>query len=91
MQHALDVPRAGCAGGGKGAGGWAGAAAQHGGDTTAQGFFNLLGCDEMDVRVDGTCRHDHAFTGNDFRAGADDDVHARLRIRITGFANRGDA
>jgi hypothetical protein len=44
LQHALDVPGAGRAGGGKGASRRAGAAAEHGGDAAGQRLFNLLGC-----------------------------------------------
>ena len=87
LQHAFDVPRAGRAGGGKGACGRASAAAQHGGHTAAQGFFNLLRRDEMDVCVNGTSGHDDAFARNDFGAWANDDVHTGLGIGVTGFAN----
>jgi hypothetical protein len=76
LQHAVDVFRARCAGGGKGAGGRAGAAAQHGGHAAGQRFFDLLRADEVDVAVDATGGDDHAFAGNDLGARADDDVHA---------------
>ena len=49
LQHALHVPRPRRAGGGKGAGGRAGATAHHGGHAAGQGFFNLLRADEVDV------------------------------------------
>ena len=91
MQHALDVPWARCAGGGKGAGGRSRAAAEHGGHATGQGLFNLLRGDEVDVGVDGTGGHDHAFARNDFRPRPNDDVHTRLGVGVAGFANGGDA
>ena len=60
----------------------AGAAAQHGGHAAGQGFFHLLGADEVDVAVDAACGDDVAFAADDLGAGADDDVHAGLRVGL---------
>ena len=46
-----------------------------------QRFFDLLRADEVDVRVDAAGGDDHAFAGDDFGAGADDDVDRRLDVR----------
>jgi hypothetical protein len=91
LQHALDVERSRCAGGGKGAGGGARAAAHHGGHATGQGLVDLLGADEVDVAVDATRGHDQAFAADDLGAGANDDVHARLCIGVARFADGRDA
>ncbi len=85
------VPGAGRAGGGIGAGGRAGAAADHGGDAAGQRFFDLLRADEVDVGVDAAGGDDDAFAGDDFGAGADDDVHAGLDVGVAGLADAGDA
>ena len=82
LEHARQVPRSGRAGGCIGARGRAGAAADHGGDAAHQGFFDLLRADEMDMRVDAACGKDHAFTGDDFGAGADCDGHVLSLIHI---------
>ena len=91
LQHALDVPRAWRAGGGKGARCWPRAAAQHGGHATGQGLFDLLGRNEVNVRIDGTCGDDHAFARNDFGARPNDDVHTGLGVGVARFANGCDA
>ena len=87
MHHALYVPSAWGAGGGKGACSGACATADHGGDAAGQGLFNLLRRYEVDVRVNATCCHDVAFAADDFGARANDDVNARLRIGVACFAN----
>ena len=87
LQHALHVPGAWGASGGKGAGGRAGATTEHGGDATGQGFFDLLWADEVNVRVDSACGDDVAFAADHLGAGADDDVNARLGVWVTAFAN----
>jgi hypothetical protein len=56
LQHALDVPRAWRRGGGEGAGGRAGAAAEHGGHARRQRLLDLLRADEVDVAVDAARR-----------------------------------
>ncbi len=91
LQHALDVPRPRRAGGGKGAGGRAGAAAGHGGDAAAQGLFDQLRANEMDVAVKAAGGDDGAFATDNFSARANDDVHARLGVGVAGLANRHDA
>ncbi len=91
LEHLANVPGARCAGGGVGARGRAGAAAQHGGNTAHQGFFHLLGADEVDVGIDAAGGEDLALTGDDFGAGADHDGHVWLGIRVAGFADGGDA
>jgi hypothetical protein len=91
LQHALHVPGAGRAGGGQRAGGGAGAAAQHGGHAAGQGLFDLLRADEVDVAVDAAGGDDVALAADDLGAGADDDVHARLRVGVARLADGGDA
>src|ERR1035437_8113593 len=91
LQHALQVPGSGRAGGGEGAGGRARAPAQHGGDPGHQRLLNLLRADEVDVRVDAAGGDDHALAGDDLGARADDDVDARLDIRIARLADAADA
>jgi hypothetical protein len=91
LQHALHVEGAGRAGGGQRAGGGAGAAAQHGGHAAGQGLFDLLRADEVDVAVDAACGDDVALAADDLGAGADDDVHARLRVGVARLADGGDA
>ncbi|MCY1415244.1 hypothetical protein D9M71_307180 [compost metagenome] len=91
LEHACHVPGAGGAGRGIGAGGRACAAADHGGDAAHQGFFDLLWADEVDMGVDAAGGEDHAFTGDDFGAGADGDGHVGLDVRVTGLADRSNA
>jgi hypothetical protein len=69
----------------------AGAAAEHRGDARHQGLIDLLRADEVDMRVHAAGCEYLAFAGDGFRAGADDDCHAGLRIRIAGFADGVDA
>ena len=42
-------------------------------------------------RVDAAGGDDHAFAGDDLGARADDDVDARLHVRVAGLADAGDA
>ena len=91
LEHFADVPGAGGAGGGIAASRWAGAAAKHGGDATHEGFFDLLGADEVDVGVDAASRENFAFTGDDFGAGADDDGDVWLGVGVAGFADGGNS
>ena len=91
LDHAREVPRPGRAGGGVGAGGGAGAAAEHGGDAGVQRLLDLLRADEVDVGVEAAGGEDLAFAGDDLGAGADDDVDARLDVRVAGLADADDA
>src|SRR5690606_6940787 len=90
-QHLFDVPRAGRAGGGIGAGGRARAPADQGGDAAGQRLVHQLRADEVHVRVDAASRDDLAFAGDDLGARADGDVHAGLDVRIAGLADALDA
>ena len=90
LDHALDVPGAGRAGGGEGAGRGPRAAAQHRGDAGHQRLLDLLGADEMDMRVEAAGGEDLAFARDHFGAGADDDGDAGLDVRIAGLADRRD-
>ena len=90
LQHAVNMPRAGCTGGGKGTSGRPGAAAYHGGDARHQRFFNLLRADKVNVGINTACGDDHAFTGNHLGACANRDGDAGLYIRVTGFADARD-
>ena len=91
LDHARQVPGAGRAGGGGGAGGGAGAAADHHGDAGVQRLLDLLRADEVDVAVDAAGGEDLALAGDRLRARADDDVDARLHVRVAGLADAGDA
>ena len=44
----------------------------------------------MDVGVEPARREDLTLAGDDFGAGADDDIDVRLDIRIAGLADGGD-
>ena len=91
LKHALNVPRPGRTGGGKGAGGRARATPHHGGHPTGQCFFNLLRADEMNVAVNAARGDDVALAADHFGAGADDDVHAGLHVGVAGLADGHDA
>ena len=54
-------------------------------------LLDLLRADEVDVGVDAAGGDDHAFAGDDLGARADDDVDARLHVRVAGLADRRDA
>ena len=71
--------------------GRAGAAAEHGGDAAAQRLLDLLRADEVDVAVDAAGGDDPALAGDGLGARADDDVDARLDVRVAGLADAGDA
>ena len=90
LDHALDVPGAGRAGGGEGAGRGPGAAAQHRGDAGHERFVDLLRADEMDVRVEAACGEDLAFARDHLGPGPDNDGDAGLDVRIAGLADRRD-
>ena len=57
----------------------------------AQRLVDLLRADEMDVAVDAAGGEDLALAGDDLGARADDDVDARLHVRVAGLADPGDA
>ncbi len=90
LDHALNVPGAGRAGGGEGAGRWSRAPAQHRGDAGHERFLDLLRADEMDVGVEAASGEDLAFARDHFGSGPDDDGDAGLDVRIAGLADRGD-
>ncbi len=91
LQHARQVPGTGRAGGGRGSGGRAGAAAHQCGDARGDGVIHLLRTDEMNMRVDPARGQDLAFAGDDLGAGTDDDIDSGLDVRIAGLADGGDA
>ena len=88
LDHARDMPGAGRAGGGEGAGRGPGAAAQHRGDAGHQRLLDLLRADEMDVDVEAAGGEDLALARDHFGAGPDDDGDAGLDVRIAGLADR---
>ena len=67
------------------------AAANHCRNAGVQSLLNLLGCYEMNMGVDATCREDFSFSGNNLCAWANNDGDARLRIGITGLADGSNA
>src|SRR5215472_9560261 len=87
----MNVPRARRAGGGQGAGRGSRPPADHCRHARHQRLVDLLRTDEVDVRIDAACRDDHAFSGDDLRRCADDDVHAGLDVRVARFAKLRDA
>ena len=91
LQHSTDVESTWCAGGGVGARCRPGAAAHHGGDSAGQGCFDLLGADEVNVRVDAAGREDVAFPGDRFGARPHHDGHPFLGVGVAGFADSHDA
>src|ERR1700730_1495058 len=91
LQHAREVPRAGGAGRRGGAGGPTRAAAKHRCDAAVERLFGELGADPVNVRVDAAGGDDTALTGDDFCAGPDHDIDARLDVGIAGLADTGDA
>src|SRR5207248_1623469 len=90
LQHAREVPGARRAGRRGGAGGRAGAAAEHRRDTAVKRFLGELWANPVDVRVDAAGRHDAALAGDDLCARADHDIDAGLDIRVTGLADPAD-
>ena len=64
-----------------------GAAAEQRGDARHQRVIDLLRADEMDVGVEATCGENFPFARDRLRAGTDDDVDARLNVRIAGLAD----
>src|SRR5690606_18733665 len=89
-QHGADMPWAGRACGGQGPGRRSGASTYHGGDAACQCLVDLLGTDEVYVRVDGARSNDHAFPGNDFGSRSNDYRDARLYVRIARLTQAGD-
>ena len=87
LDHALNVPGAGRAGGGEGAGRGPRAAAQHRGHARHQRLLDLLRADEVDVGVEAAGGQDLALARNHLGARADDDRDARLDVGIARFAN----
>ena len=85
------MPRAGGAGGGIGTRGWASAATNHTGDARHQGFFNLLWANKMDMGVNTASGHNHPFRRNNFGRGTNHNIHSRLNVWVTRFANRHNA
>ena len=69
----------------------AGAAAEHGGYAGIERFLDLLGADPVDVRIDCRRRLRYGLRRRSPRCRADDDVDARLDIRVSGLADGGDA
>ena len=68
-----------------------GAAADHHGDAGVQRLLDLLRADEVDVAVDAAGGEDLALAGDRLRSRADDDVDARLDVRVAGLADCRDA
>ena len=91
LEHLRHVPGAGGHGGGIGAGGRPGAAADHGGGAAHERLFDLLRADEVDVRVDTAGGEDHALAGDDLGGGADGHADAGLDVRVAGLADGMDA
>ena len=79
------------AGGGIGSSGWSCTTSHECGHPASEGRFNLLGADEMDVRVDSPSGEDVPFTSNRFGARPDHDGDAFLDVGVAGFADPNNA
>ena len=90
LQHAGDIPRPRCTGGGVGACRRPGAAADHRRHAGDQRLFRLLRADPVDMGVDPASGDDLPFGGDYLRRGANRDRYARLNVRISGFAHGED-
>ena len=93
LEHPGQVPGAGRDGGGLGALGRAGAAADDRGDPAAERLLEDLGADEVDVAVDGAGGEDAPVAGDDLGGRADDQrrvdpVHG---VGVAGLAQPDDA
>ena len=93
LVHAPDVPRAGRAGRRIRPGRRSGAAADQRREPGVERVGNLVGRNEMDVRVDAAGRQDVTFAGQNFRRRADLQAgrHAVHDAGIAGLADRRDA
>ena len=85
------MPRARCTGGCSRADSRTGATTYHRCHARHQCFFNLLRADEMNVGINATGRHDHAFAGDDFSRATDGHSHIGLNIGIACFTYRSNA
>lgn len=90
--HHGEIPRAGCDGGGLGALGGAGAAADDGGGAGGERLVEGLRHQEVDMGVDGSGREDAALAGDHVGAGADHQirVHAVADVGVAGTAEGDD-
>jgi hypothetical protein len=86
----MDMPRTRRARRRKRSGGRSRSAAEHCRNARHQRFVDLLRADEMDVRVDATCRDDHSFAGDDLGRRADHDVDPGLDVGISRLAEPRD-
>ena len=91
LQHARHVPGARRDGGRQRAMRGAGAAAEHRRHAGGQRFVDLLRADEVDMHVEPAGRQDPPLAGDHLRPRTDDDGDTRLRIRVAGLADAGDA
>jgi hypothetical protein len=91
FQHPVQVPGPRRAGRRVRAGGWSGAAADHGGDAAGNRLGDLLRANEMNVAVDSTGGEDAPLPGDHFRGRTDDHGDAVLKERISRVAQAGDA
>ncbi len=89
VEHARDVPATGRTGCGIGAGGGAGSASQHGGNSVRESFVGLLRADEVDVAIDSAGGDDGVLTGDYFGGSADDQVGINTvhGVGIAGFSD----
>ena len=90
LQHAAHIPRAGGNGGGVGAVGWAGAAADHGGDAALNRVGNLLRADIVDMGVDAAGGGDQVCAVVHFGGRADDHIGGNA-VHGVGVARLADA
>ena len=63
------------------------ATAEHGRQPGVERIVDLLGADEMDMGIEPARGEDLPLPRNRLRAGADDDIDARLRIRVPRLAD----
>ena len=92
LEHPVEVPWSGRAGGGGCPRGGAGAAAEHRGDAGGDRLVDLLGADEVDVGVDGAGGQQPPLAGDHLGPGADDEggVDPALGVRVARLADADD-
>ncbi len=90
MQHSEDVPGTGGASGCVGARRWPRTTAEHSRDAARDRDLNLLRTNKVNMTVDAARRKNMPFTGNDFGAGANDDINTILGVGVACLTNFDD-
>jgi hypothetical protein len=91
LQHALNIPGSGSAGGRIGSCRRPGSSAYHRRHSGHQRFFDLLWANEVNVRVDRPRGRNQAFSRDDLARGSNHNINVRLDVGVAGFADSGNA